>query len=144
MAILKEKVTALEAKKLCPTPRSVVAFGAAKFAATRRGLRPAVCGRIKKELLRIGKERIIDVDEFRTSMLCSHCCCQMFHSVKKRTEEGWLKPVHGLFQCPNTRKGGACQMGRGTWNRDQNAAINIWKVFYSLKTTGLRPPEFSR
>lgn len=144
-AILKEKVVSREAKRICPTKETVVAFGNAKFAATRRGLRPAVCGRIKKELLRIAGDRIADVDEFRTSKLCSHCRCTMFHSVKKQDPEtGRFRPVHGLFQCPNTRKGGVCKEGRGTWNRDENAAINIWKVFHSLKTTGEPPDEFVR
>lgn len=144
-AILKEMVTAREAKVICPTDKHVVAFGNAKFAATRRGLRPAVCGRIKKELVRIAGKRVIDVDEHRTSMLCSICRCEMFHSVKKRDlESGHLRPVHGLFQCPNTRKGGVCHLGGGCWNRDENAAINIWKVFHALKTTGLPPLQFQR
>ena len=83
------------------------------------------------------------VDEYRTSARCSKCMdqdakCSTFLEVKNPRPYRRVKcPTiirHGLVKCSNCKT---------YWNRDTNAAINIYKICYN-EINNLGRPEYLR
>ncbi len=88
--------------------RTVVFFGAAKFATSSRGHMASPRALILRALSRFPGVAVILVDEFRTSKICSKC----------RTLMDGPSPFDSwrLKTCPHCRI---------VWNRDVNAARNM-------------------
>ena len=100
--------------------------------------RPPSIGAGIRKIFRRHHFMIFLIDEFRTSMWCSHCGCEnekfMYHRNKKHrpkredVEAGYRKPFHmrvlshGLLRCKNVQ---GCGL---KWNRDVNAAKNIFHL----------------
>ena len=89
------------------------------------------------------------LDEFRTSVQCSHCgnesLGKMYHPKKtvprfacSECQERFLKTDEDNAQCSqghnrgtqqvNETKTFICSKCQGQWNRDQNAAVNMQKI----------------
>ena len=110
----RETVTA----KICGTKNKVkqkenvvIALGDADLRGNMRGRTPVPSIAWVKHLMR--STTVVLVNEFRTSLLCSHCHSAMFQ----------LKSCFGLKRCINS------DCNRDFWNRDVNAAINILDLF---------------
>jgi hypothetical protein len=100
--------------------------------------RPPSIGAGIRKIFRRHHFMIFLIDEFRTSMWCSHCGCEnekfMYHRNKKHrpkredVEAGYRKPFHmrvlshGLLRCKNVQ---GCGL---KWDRDVNAAKNIFHL----------------
>ena len=103
---------------------TVVAFGDGKFSSTSRGHAPGPVKQFRRELSRHCK--VVNVDEFRTSSVCSLC-------------DGWFDK-HQKFWSVRVCKS-VCLTH---WNRDVNAARNIRNIFLHTNTYGERPDPFIR
>ena len=96
--------------------------------------------------------------EHKSSQTCSHCLFgpmdSLVHGVVlrkngqpftySRTPGGTPIPraIWGIKQCCNPPSIFArCP---ATWNRDFNAAINMWHIRMGIDNTGLPPPPFRR
>jgi hypothetical protein len=99
-----------------------------------------------KGLRRLFKHRgykVLLVNEFRTSCRCSCCGSEMDKPLSRESHrprtKGQILPVHGLLRCKT------CNPSKGRlWNRDLNAAINIYNVaIWEFGGYG-RPPHLSR
>ncbi|EGZ30157.1 hypothetical protein PHYSODRAFT_469891 [Phytophthora sojae] len=113
------------AKRLVPTPSPhvCVAFGDWSCQDGLRGNPRAPVKAFRKALER--RATVLPMDEFRTSKLCS-CCHQSLRrarlqtKVKDKENKIVLKGNRNVLYCKNSR----CRAH--FWNRDVNAAINIF------------------
>jgi len=94
-----------------------------------RGHKRGPVKEIKKELKRWCK--VVDVDEFRTSKLCS--CCH--HTTSKVKFDG--KEINSVLRCSNSECG-------ITIDRDINGSKNIFMLFERMLKGGKRPLAFCR
>jgi len=116
--------------------------------------RPPSIGKGIWDIFRRNGYPIFLIDEFRTSMHCS-CCYQkneqyMYHKNKKRKPDkndvklGYKKKIRkfvlsrGLIRCTNVLRCGV------VWNRDVNAAKNIYKLAWLIVHGQDRIPELCR
>ena len=87
-----------------------------------RKFKEPVKGRGFRKLFRNAGYLVFLVNEFRTSCRCSHCHgeCETFRVCKnpRPYRDGSIKR-HGLVKCKTCSR---------LWNRDTNAASNIWKI----------------
>lgn len=129
---------------------TIVAFGDASIGTHFGRLESTPNKRIKNLLKKNFK--VVDVDEHRTSQLCSTCenalsmpkmlkrlsKKQKIENKKKKEDEKGVEDlvsVWGVRRCDNNR------CSRNFWNRDTNAARNILKVFlYSVQGKALSAP----
>ena len=113
--------------------------------------RPPSLGKGIRDIFRRNGYMIFMVDEFRTSMWC--CACGekneqfMYHRNKKKKpkqediDKGYKKPLRrqvlsrGLIRCTNVEE---CKIH---WDRDINAAKNIYYLAY-LILLGLERPDY--
>ena len=132
------------ANRLCPDgTNSVVAFGNARFNASMKGQMPGPASKIRRHLIVKKKGRVVLVDEFQTSKKCSWCTQIQGGSVLRHPRmASWkdgvglhVKNVYELCQCTTCYR---------TWNRDVNAARNIWMAFHGEYTNGVRPQHIRR
>ena len=135
---------------VAPFKTDVVVVGDANFQGIKiKGHTAGVAGKFVDHLIkRLGPDRIVYGDEFRSSRLDSQTKTLMFHpphqpsnKEKAKAEEVdgklFLKRTFGIYQ----------SSGPGysrTWNRDVNAAINIVQNFRYLYEHGEMPLEFRR
>eukprot|EP00736_Rhodelphis_marinus_P007903 Rmarinus@m.11374 len=124
-------LSGFEHEDVYPLDRGIaVAFGKPTFSSTSAGNAPAPCRGVRDALHRMSKNpqgvslwkggptvkiRVLDVYEFRTSKLCSQCYEPM---------EG-LKTSDRLHRY-EVRHCSALHCPMSYWNRDINAARNIW------------------
>jgi hypothetical protein len=112
----------------------LVAFGDAKFATTMRGKRAGVSGvlfRKLKEMERCGMVRVVRVDEYRSSKVCSKCGGDMDQVIGANGDS-----LHAVLKCKS-----CCTV----WNRDVNASRNLHHIALYMAANGnQRPTEFSR
>jgi hypothetical protein len=121
--------------------QKVAVFGDGVFAGSMKGLPPAPVTAIRDHLARHGK--VVLVDEYLTSQVCSHCDRRMTERVDGRKKpiaqkghRNGKKRVHGVFHCKS-----GCKT---TWNRDENAALNIARIFIAHLSEQPRPEALCR
>ncbi|KAI3658671.1 hypothetical protein MP638_006735 [Amoeboaphelidium occidentale] len=103
----------------------VVAYGDGSFSGSSRGYAPVPTKQLYIQMKIRMKQRIVKVDEFRTSKLCYHC------EGEFEQQREWR-----LKYCPN------CKVW---WHRDINASLNIRKLYlHQNQHNGARPQAFSR
>lgn len=116
--------------------------------------RPPSIGASIRKIFRRHHFMIFLIDEFRTSMWCSHCGCEnekfMYHRNKKHRPKqedvalGYRQPFHkrvlshGLLRCKNVQECGLY------WNRDVNGAKNIHHLASLIVQGQERDPHLSR
>jgi hypothetical protein len=108
-----------------------------------KGTPKAPIKRMKDELKK--RATVLDIDEYRTSKTCSACCGQ--ESMKNvrvyrdANEEGAtsrrLVKCHQIVRCLNID----CSK---CWQRDRNAARNIYGLLWGLLSGEERPPAMTR
>lgn len=110
----------------------VVAFGAAQFPSTMRGVRSVPVKRFLRHLYRY--VTIVLTSEWGTSRVCSKGCC--WHDDPATLEEWEARRKNGLIHMRGERRACGCAGDRvhatlicpkcrAIWNRDVNAARNI-------------------
>lgn len=123
-----------------------VAFGSAR-GPHMKGCLPAPVKLLHKALQQ--RATVVDVDEFRTSVICSKCNHRGLTGVRcskgmardkylagKRANSNRF-PLYDVRACQNP----SC---RTVWNRNVNAARNMLEVYFSLFASGQRPVGFRR
>ena len=102
-----------------------------------------VKGKGLRQLLRKAGYQVFLVDEYNTSKKCSECqangaICRNFRHVKNpkpRSRQRFpMVRCHGLVRCTSCRR---------LWNRDPNAASNIW-VAANAAINGQQRPQYLR
>jgi hypothetical protein len=128
--------------KVARKPTDVIVVGDADFGSTVQGLPPGVAGKFVKKLRSmLGPKRVVFGDEFRSSCLDSERHHRMFHPPKElsinKKGQRYVRYLYGIYQSvsPGYSR---------PWNRDCNAAINIYKNFRHLSTFGNLPEMFRR
>jgi transposase len=118
---------------------TIIAFGNGIDFSTDSAL-----GQLHNRLATIHGAKVVWVDEYMTSQLCSRCHKQLLPvTVTNKTKSGCkiqLQPC-GIRRC------GTCRNDKGAplyWNRDINAAWNILNCYVSESTSGSRPSAFHR
>ncbi|HEX5486026.1 MAG TPA: zinc ribbon domain-containing protein [Limnobacter sp.] len=104
-----------------------------------RKFKEPVKGKGFRETLRKGGYRVLLVNEFRTSLQCSHCkqegaTCHKFLRSTQVDGQGRRRLIHGLL---------LCQQCKRPWNRDRNASINLARLTQAA-LKGLPRPEYLR
>jgi hypothetical protein len=117
---------------------TLVAYGDAAIVSTGFGYPPVSHKRLRYRLQVVHKIRLLDVDEFRTSMVCNKCHAALLYEGKD--EKG---PLWALRVCPH------CLNPAGTgpkfWQRDRNAALNIEECALAfLRDPACRPAGLAR
>jgi transposase len=124
------------AKKIAPDPETIIVMGDAKFSKTRVGLSACPIAKITERLSKT--RRVVMTPETCTTMKCSCCRDNEVNTVSavsktkrtsKRTGKDYYPKIHGLRHCKKCAK---------SWNRDFNAARNIFFMFHSLLTQSIR------
>lgn len=82
-----------------------------------KGLPKAPVERLKREF-RHHAVKVVEVDEYRTSMTCSECKKSKVENLKFRSQESVLSKSHQVVRCTDNE----CAI---CWQRDLNAAKNI-------------------
>ena len=102
---------------------------------------PTVQGKAFRELFRKAGYEVFLVDEFRTSCRCSYCqddigvCATFRHCINPRPWKHNIIMRHGLVRCDRCHR---------RWNREVNAASNIWRIARSEILGQGRPPYLQR
>ena len=128
-------------KKLYGTSdETIVAFGDYEQAQHRQYHEP-VKGKGFRSLFRRAGYKTFLVDEFRTSCRCSveGCAGECIKIRPCYNPRPWKQDLlimrHGLLKCKTCAK---------LWNRDTNAARNIYKIAYNAINKEPRPPYLCR
>ena len=118
-------------------PDTVIAFGNGQFPTSYRGARAGPGSSLAKFLSR--RMRVVMVDEFRTSLICSECHQPQEHRPIKtfnKKNQLWMEEkVHGILWCSH------CQVFR---NRDVNASHNIQDLLVKQLQGAERPLALRR
>ena len=124
-------------RKLFGGPQgTIVAIGDFEQRQHRKFKEP-VKGKGFRTLFRKAGYGVYLVDEYRTSCRCSGCCgeCKTFRNCENpRPYRSGRILRHGLVKCKTCSR---------LWNRDTNAASNIWKVAMSA-IRGEERPDYLR
>ena len=113
----------------------VIAWGGAAIGQAVRGKKAAVAGKIRLALQhqeRNGRCKVIDIDETRTSMICSSCKTQVLeHAIG-----AFGQRLYAVLKCAK------CNI---YWNRDQNASRNMhFLASYLANHDNQRPAAFKK
>lgn len=123
-----------------------VAFGSAR-GPHMKGTLPAPVKLLHKALQKHAV--VVNIDEFRTSVVCSKCNHSDMLGVK--SSKGLARDLHVAGRRANSNQFPlydvrACQNPscRTVWNRNVNAARNMLEVYLNLLVTGKRPVGLRR
>ena len=128
--------------RIAPNPETVIVMGNAKFSSTRVGLSACPIAKITERLSK--SRKVVMTPETCTTMRCSCCRNEEVNTISaistikktsKRTGKDYYPKIHGLRHCKKCTK---------SWNRDFNAARNIFFMFQSLMTEGIRASYLKR
>ena len=110
---------------------SIVAYGDAKFASASKGLAPTPTTAIRRQL---GKTcKVVDVDEFRTSMLC--CACHRAMPGMPTTAQ---QPQYRGLSRPPASKLPARNVAHAVWStRACTAALTKLEPYLKFSPVGL-------
>jgi hypothetical protein len=124
-------------KKVVNNKKTLIGFGDwSQHDGFVKGHRKAPLNRTKRVLRKYA--RVVDVDEYRTSQMCS-CCCEgvkMEKAKLAKTKDGEIK----IVSCFKVLSCTTCNI---LWNRDVNASQNIFMAFRN-QLLGLERPEHIR
>ena len=128
-------------KKIFGSPEEVV-IGFGDFAQRKhRKYKEPIKGKGFRALFRRAGYNVYLVDEFRTSCRCSACegeCSTFRKCINPRPWRREEQPTiirHGLVMCKTCSR---------LWNRDTNAALNMYKVMKETIGGNGRPQYLSR
>lgn len=141
MTRLKQSFYDTIVEKIAKDKNTIVAVGSAKFATTRVGLSANPIAKIMKKIQ--AKRRLVLTPEPFTTKRCSSCKdihCDTVSAVSQtlktnRFGNSYYPHIHGLRHCKTCAQ---------TWNRDYNAARNIYFQFVSMVTKGVRQPYLQK
>ena len=128
-------------KKTIGPPATTVVFMGDWCEKKHRRFNEPVKGKGFRQVFRKAGYLVYLVDEFKTSKMCSECqadvaICENFRTVRNPKPRTRLRfPTvlcHGLVKCTNCRR---------LWNRDPNAASNIW-VAANAAVNGIARPQY--
>ena len=124
-------------KKFGEPDQIVIGYGDFSEKKQMRFKPPSKGNGIRKLFSRHGYTNVFEVDEFRTSILCSKCNLKMTKPTMTKTINGIETAVgiYKLFNCTN------CNI---FWNRDINACLNIHDIVVSELYHSTRPPNLQR
>ena len=133
-----------EFQKVIGSPATTVVFMGDWCDRQHRRFNEPVKGKGFRQLFRKAGYQVFLVDEFKTSKMCSECqadgaICETFRHVKNPKPKSRQRfptiTCHGLVRCTNC--------GR-LWNRDPNAASNIWVLGNAAVNNEERPQYLRR
>lgn len=122
---------------MIPSSKTIIAFGNASFGATMRGKKAAPVKLIKRRLQQMQTDNLhlCFIDEYLTSQVCNVCKKRNLENV---TTANSKRRVHAVLKC----KENTCNI---VWNRDVNAAKNIYDIFiFAAQNNNSRPTQFQR
>ncbi|KAG2203935.1 hypothetical protein INT47_007518, partial [Mucor saturninus] len=115
----------------------LIALGNAVFNVTMKGKQSGMLHRLRKKMEEASAdERLILVytDEYLSSQMCSNPSCLLKTLENVRIPD--VGKIHNLLTCNSCNK---------LWNRDTNAARNIYSIAsFMQKNNNLRPSRFQR
>lgn len=120
-----------------PPEETIIAFGDFEQKQQRKFKEPTK-GKGFRDLFRKAGYGVYLVDEFRTSCRCSSCEGECTTFRECGNPRPWRNSVilrHGLVKCKTCSK---------LWNRDTNAASNIWKIAMAAIQGKERPKYLQR
>jgi len=130
--IKKQKTYEEIIKRITQGKKTLIAYGDASFPNNGKGTETTPTSTLRKKLSH--RCKIVDYDEFRTSMNC----CSCFQPMKGyKIEEGEPRSIT-VRHCQNN------QCDHIVWNRDTNASINILRLYWTQAMGNKRPIEFQR
>jgi hypothetical protein len=139
--ITETKLVSTFASKFGSPYETIVAIGDFEQRRHRKFHEP-VKGKGFRAMFRKAGYRVFLVDEFKTSARCSHCSAGFAITETFRTtcdprawKNGATRTVHGLVRCNICTR---------LWNRDINAACNIWKIARAALESEARPMYMQR
>lgn len=102
-----------------------------------KGKEPAPCKKLRRALRKAGAT-VVEINEFRTSIVCSKCCkvIQM-KNVCYKNKKGKRVECHETIRCTNSECG-VC------WQRDVNGSRNIYSILMATVNRLPRPPALCR
>ena len=115
---------------------TIIGFGDAKFSSTSKGSCPGPVKTLRSSLSHLPGVRVVQVDEYMTSQVCSKCHVRGLKGPLGRPKPpnamGVVRryPIHGVRVCNHCHT---------TMNRDFTSARNIKCAAISALTTGTRP-----
>jgi len=123
---------------------TVIVIGDFEQKEHRKWIEP-VKGKGFRKMFRKAEYEVLLADEFRTSCRCSHCqsmegVCETFRKVKNKKPKS--KDKHPVVMCHGLLK---CKTCKRLWNRDLNAALNIYRIARNaLQSEERQRPEYVR
>lgn len=138
---MKEKALDTLAKRVVPiaSPDVLVGYGDWSCRPNIRGHAPVPVKGFRNALKK--RARLVSIDEFRTSKLCSSCRQPLDLAAYPHQDE------NGRFDMKETRNVLHCatsDCNATFWDRDVNAAINMLRLLQNEVAGHPRPPQFTR
>lgn len=100
-----------------------------------KGKEPVPCKRMRQALRKAGAI-VVEINEFRTSLVCSGCCTSKTKNVWYEKGDRSVK-CHETIRCRNSECG-------VYWQRDVNGSRNIYSLLMAKVKGGERPSALSR
>lgn len=98
-----------------------------------KGKEPAPCKKMRRELRNAGAT-VVEINEFRTSIVCSKCCvARKMENVCYVNKNGKSVKCHETIRCTNSECG-------VYWQRDVNGSRNIYSILMA-KVDGINRPS---
>lgn len=122
---------------MIPPAKTTVAFGNASFATTMKGKRAAPVKLIKSKLIQMQTNalQVYFIGDYLTSQACNACKNRQLDNI---TTTNSKRRVRTTLKCNNN----SCNIA---WNRDVNAAKNIFDVFiFAAEHENKRHSAFER
>ena len=123
----------------------LIVFGDAKFLTTMRGKRAGlsrVLFRKLKQLERCGRVKVVQVDEYLSSQVCSKC----LGGDKLEKVNGVYGSLHAVLKCKKccpASNGDVTEYYPTLWNRDVNASRNLRMIAMYMASHNNQRPKIS-
>ncbi|ORZ22667.1 hypothetical protein BCR42DRAFT_388846 [Absidia repens] len=115
----------------------IVVFGDAKFGRNKKGEGSLAdkCRHLLSKADKSGKLVFVNMDEYRTSQVCSKCGHRKLTNAVITRPGEQAKRMYAVL---------ACRRCNTVWQRDTNASRNLRAAFMNLVTAGRRPGLLAR